>query len=235
MPVDPRDVNMPDLLAPAPTVGPLYQNPGATFSPRLGAAWNIGGDERMSLRGGYGLYYTVNNQQELIVTVTNPPATPRVVIANPAFPVPPFDRAGGISVRPIQYDIEYPRVHTWNVHAASGDCRPTGSRQSAMRAPADGISGAMRTSTCPQPVILEDGSPFYPAGLTRPNRNFSAIELKASDGDSWYKALILEAHRQWSRGLQVQTSYTWSKAKTRRRTRRSSRIRRRASSRRCPR
>ena len=64
VPVDPRDVNMPDLLAAAPTIGPLYQNPGATFSPRLGAAWNIGGDERMSLRGGYGLYYTVNNQQE---------------------------------------------------------------------------------------------------------------------------------------------------------------------------
>jgi hypothetical protein len=59
--------------------------------------------------------------------------------------------------------------------------------------------------------MLEDG-PFYPAGLTRPNAAFSAIELKSSDGDSWYKALILEAHRQWNRGLQVQTSYTWSKA-----------------------
>ena len=48
VPVDPRDVNMPDLLAPAPTIGPLYQNPGATFSPRLGAAWNVGGSDRTS-------------------------------------------------------------------------------------------------------------------------------------------------------------------------------------------
>ena len=116
VPVDPRDVNMPDLLAPAPTVGRLYQNPGATFSPRLGAAWNIGGGDRTTLRGGYGIYYTLNNQQDLIVTVTNPPATPRVVIANPSFPVPPFERAGGISVRPIQDDIDYPRVHVWNVN-----------------------------------------------------------------------------------------------------------------------
>ena len=85
VPVDPRDVNMPDLLAPAPTVGPLYQNPGATFSPRLGAAWNIGGSDRTSVRGGYGLYYTLNNQQDLIVTVTNPPATPRVVIGTRRF------------------------------------------------------------------------------------------------------------------------------------------------------
>ena len=86
VPVDPRDVNMPDLLAPAPTIGPLYQNPGATFSPRLGAAWNVGGSDRTSVRGGYGLYYTLNNQQDLIVTVTNPPATPRVVIGDADVP-----------------------------------------------------------------------------------------------------------------------------------------------------
>ena len=211
VPVDPRDVNMPDLLAAEPTVGPLYKNPGATFSPRLGAAWNIGGGERMSLRGGYGLYYTVNNQQELIVTVTNPPATPRVVIANPTFPVPPFQGAGGISVRPIQYDIEYPRLHSWNATLER-------------RLPADWVASIGYAGSrgrhlwrntdinVPQPTFLDDGTPFYPAGLTRPNRNFSAIELKSSDGDSWYKALILEAHRQWNRGLQLQTSYTWSKS-----------------------
>jgi hypothetical protein len=211
VPIDRRDVNMPDLLAPAPTVGQLYQNPGATVSPRLGAAWNIGGDSRTSLRGGYGLYYTLNNQQELIVTVTNPPATPRVVIGAPTFPVPPFERAGGISVRPIQYDIEYPRVHTWNVNLE----RALWDNWVA----AIGVAGARGRHlwrnadvNVPQPVILEDGTPFYPATLTRPNTNFSAIELKASDGDSWYKALILEGRRQWSRGLQVQTSYTWSKA-----------------------
>ena len=202
-------MNMPDLLAPTPTVGQLYENPGATFSPRVGAAWNIGGNDRTSLRGGYGLYYTVNNQQELIVTVTNPPATPRVVIAAPTFPVPPFERAGGISVRPIQYDIQYPRVHIWNVSLQRtlpadwvASIGYAGSRGRHLWRNAD--------VNVPAPVVLDDG-PFYPAGLTRPNPAFSAIELKSSDGDSWYKALILEAHRQWNRGLQVQTSYTWSK------------------------
>jgi hypothetical protein len=211
VPVDPRDINMPDLLAPAPTVGPLYQNPGATFSPRIGAAWNVGGGDRTTLRGGYGLYYTLNNQQDLIVTVTNPPATPRVVIANPTFPVPPFERAGGISVRPIQDDIDYPRVHTWNVNLQ----RTLGDGWVATV----GVAGARGRHlwrntdiNVPAPTILADGTPFYPAGLTRPNPRFSAIELKSSDGDSWYKALILEANRRWSRGLQVQTSWTWSRS-----------------------
>ena len=211
VPVDPRDVNMPDLLAPAPTIGPLYQNPGATFSPRIGAAWSVGGSDRTSVRGGYGRYYTLNNQQDLIVTVTNPPATPRVVIGSPSFPVPPFERAGGVSVRPIQDDIEYPRTQMWNVNVQ----RLLGDGWVA----SIGYAGARGRHlwrnadvNVPAPAILADGTPFYAAGLARPNPAFSAIELKASDGDSWYKALILEARRQWSRGLQVQTSYTWSKA-----------------------
>jgi hypothetical protein len=64
----------------------------------------------------------------------------------------------------------------------------------------------------PLPQTLADGTPFYPTGLTRPNRNFSAIEVKSSDGDSWYKALIVDVRKRWSHGFQLQSSYTWSKA-----------------------
>ena len=134
-----------------------------------------------------------------------------MVIGSPSFPVPPFERAGGISVRPIQDDIEYPRMHTWNVNVQRllGDgwvasIGYAGARGQHLWRNAD--------VNVPAPAILADGTPFYAAGLARPNPAFSAIELKASDGDSWYKALILEARRQWRRGLQVQTSYTWSKA-----------------------
>ncbi len=211
MPQDPRDVNMPDLLADAPTVGPLYDNPGPTFSPRLGAAWDVFGNGRTALRGGYGLYYKLNNQQDLIVTITNPPFTPRVVIGGPSFPVPPFERAGGISVRPIQYDIDYPRVHMWNVNLQQEfwtDWVVTvgyaGSRGRHLWRNSD--------VNVPTPTLLPDGTPFYPAGLSRPNANYSAIELKSSDGDSWYRALVLEIRKRWSNGFQLQSSYTWSKA-----------------------
>ena len=66
------------------------------------------------VRGGYGLYFNTNNQQNLIVTVTNPPFTPRPVIVNPTFPKPPFDRASAISMRPVQWDLDDPRVHVYN-------------------------------------------------------------------------------------------------------------------------
>jgi len=211
MPRDARDINMPDLLAAAPTVGQLYENPGPSLSPRIGAAWNVLGSGRTSVRGGYGLYYNTNNQQNLIVTVTNPPATPRLVIASPTFPVPPFERNTGISVRPIQYDVDYPRVHMWNVNVQQelwSDWAVTlgyaGSRGKHLWRNSD--------RNVPTPTTLADGTVFYPLGLSRPNRSFSAIEVKSSDGDSWYKALIVDVRKRWSRGLQVQSSYTWSKA-----------------------
>ena len=67
------------------------------------------GDGRTAVRGGYGLYFNTNSSQNLIVTVTNPPATPRVVFQNPTFPNPPFERASGLSIRPVQWDVETPR------------------------------------------------------------------------------------------------------------------------------
>ena len=57
---------------------------------------------------------TPTNQQNLIVTVTNPPATPRFVIANATFPNPPFERGIGNTIRPVQWELENPRLHVWN-------------------------------------------------------------------------------------------------------------------------
>jgi hypothetical protein len=63
----------------------------------------------------------------------------------------------------------------------------------------------------PTPTAGADGRLFFAAGLPRPNRNFGTIELKSSDGNSWYKALIFEVRRNWQRGFSIQSSYTLSR------------------------
>ena len=213
MPIDAggRDSALVNLSDPAPTVGRLYEGPGrSNLSPRVGAAWDVFGDGSTSVRGGYGLYFGTTVQQNLIVTVTNPPSTPRFVIANPTFPVPPFDRGVGNTIRPMQWDLQSPRLHVWNVSAQRtlpGDLIATlayaGSRGTNLYRNTD--------VNIPAPAINADGRPFFAAGLPRPNRSFGTIELKSSDGDSWYRALIVELRRTWRAGLSFQSSYTWSR------------------------
>ena len=208
-----RDSALPDLMGSEAVVGPLYRNPTFTnFSPRGGVAWDVFGDGKTSVRAGYGLYFNTNNHQNLIVTVTNPPFTPRPVIANPTFPVPPFNRAGAISIRPVQFDLENPRVHVFNANVqreiwgkAAVTLGYAGSRGRHLLRSGD-VNLAQPTGT------TVDGLPFIAAGTPRINPAFSTIELKSSDGESWYNAFLFEIRRRWADGYSLQSSYTLSKS-----------------------
>jgi hypothetical protein len=206
-----RDATLINLTDTQPTVGRNSENPNvANLSPRVGVAWNVTGDGRTSLRAGYGRFYNTNSHQNLIVTVTNPPATPRVVIANPTFPNPPFERGLGNTIRPVQWDLDAPEVHVWNLNAQ----REVWGRIVAMvgYAGSRGIhllrSGDVNV---PTPTVTADGRLFFPLPAARPNPAFTTVERKSSDGNSWYNAGLLELRRQWRGGFAFQSSYTFSR------------------------
>ncbi len=212
MPVDEggRDSALVTLADRTALTGRLYEGPDYNnISPRLGFSWDVTGDGQTAVRGGYGLYYSTNSSQNLIVTVTNPPQTPRVVYQAPTFPNPPFERASGLSIRPVQWDIETPSIHVWNVNVQ----RELGAETAITLgyAGSRGLnllrSNDLNTAT---PTTGADGRPFFAAGLPRQNTAWTTIEAKTSDGDSWYTAFIVDARRRFSNGWSMQASYTWS-------------------------
>ncbi len=205
-----RDSALPDLMDRAPTTGRLYEDPPHNFSPRGGVAWDVLGDGSTSLRAGYGLYYNTNSHQNLIVTVTNPPATPRPVIVNPTFPNP-FPSAGSISIRPMQWDIESPRVHVFNVNVQREFWSETAITLGYAGSRGHHLWRSNDVNTA-RPTTLPDGTIFIPQGTPRPNTAFTTIELKSSDGESWYDALIVDVRRRFSGGFSFQSSYTLAKS-----------------------
>ncbi len=210
MPQDRRDIALVNLTDRQITPGPLYQNPTyKNISPRLGFAWDVLGDGKTSLRGGYGWYFNTNNQQNLIVTVTNPPATTRVVVANPTFPNPSFSAISN-AIRPIEWNLKNPSNHVYNLslqHQLPWDFVVTlgyaGARGTHLLRNTDANTSV--------PTRLADGTYFFPNNAPRRNTAFGVIELKKSDGDSWYNALIFEVRKRFSRGFDFQSSYTFGR------------------------
>jgi len=209
-----RDVALPNPLTdPAPIIGPLYNNPTfKNISPRIGLAWDVFGTGKTSLRSGYGWYFNTNNQQNLIVTITNPPFTPRPVIAGPTltFPQPNLAATGILSIRPVEFDLKNPNLHVWNLSVQQQ--LPWDTVVTLGYAGSRGVHLLRsRDVNIPTPQTLADGTLFFPAGRPRPNPAFTTIELKSSDGNSWYNAMIFEVRKRWSGGLSFQSSYTWAR------------------------
>jgi hypothetical protein len=112
----------------------------------------------------------------------------------------------------VQWDLDNPRVHIFNLNLQ----RDIGWRTAVTL----GYAGSrgrhlLRSSdvNLAQPTgTTADGRPFTAAGTPRINRAFSTIELKSSDGESWYNALIVDIRRRFSEGFSLQSSYTLSKS-----------------------
>ena len=142
---------------------------------------------------------------------TNPPATPRPVIVNPTFPNPPFNRAGSLSIRPIEWNLKNPKNNIYNLSLQQQ--LPFNTVLTVGYAGARGIHLLRNTDiNLPTPRVLADGTFFFPNNAARLNPKYSTIELKKSDGNSWYNALIVEARKRFSRGVEFQSSYTFSRA-----------------------
>ena len=221
--------------APDSPVGGLWRPDKNNFAPRLGVAWDITGDGKTSLRGGYGVAYERNFGNVTFNVIQNPPGQAGIVIvagSTPGFPVIPIQTnnlgplagtsgsvllPGTLNVRHVDENVTNAYAHFWSASFERELMRGTvasveysgsaGRSQYSISNPNRLGSGA---------VYLNDPCATQAAcRATLLNSRYFPLNTRGNLGRSDYDALILGLNsnnfRNW--GLQFTANYTFSSTK----------------------
>ena len=196
------------------TEGALFgSNPSfGNVAPRVGFAWDVGGDGRTAVRGGAGVYHDTDGpfNSAFGIAAFSPPFAATATINNPTFPRVTASSASTPSARTIDFNIKQPYGVTYNASVQRqmiGDMVVTvgyaGSR-------AYQLMSAIEANPM-VPEVSADGTKFFPAGAPRRNLAFGPIDYRTNGGNSEYNSLQLVVQKRFGRGYQVQANYTLGK------------------------
>ena len=206
-------------------VGGLWKADKNNFAPRLGFAWDVFGDGKTSLRGGYGLGYERNFGNVTFNVIQNPPnylvlslqkgvdiaALP--ITSNNFGPLsgtqPPTKVIPRGSLRHVREDIVNAYAHFWSAslqHEMFG-------AGNVLSVEYSGSAGRNLYSIDP---YNQPGAGAFYLGKANPtarlNDQYSGINARGNDGYSNYNALIVnfDANNFRNHGVQFTAHYTYA-------------------------
>ena len=183
--------------------------------PRVGFAYDVRGDGRTAIRGGFGVYHGLLDTLDYRLDQTAPFNTAQSIsnipVANlnitPGTPPPAGTKVSPSNVQP---DIDTPAVLSWSLRVE---------QQVAPRTTLTvGYVGShsyhqilSEDMNEPVPTYLPDGTVFYPAGSKNANPALANTTSWVSQGTGSYNSLLVDVRRSFGNGFQFRGNYTFAK------------------------
>ena len=194
----------------------MFETSTKNFAPRFGFAYDVFGDGKTAVRGGFGIFYEepLFNAFRQAAYGTLPfiqtSTLSRAQITS--LPISPAAFGAGTPLtETIQFDLRPTYMMQYNLNVQR---EFFGTVMSVAYVGSRGVNffgqGDLNTRFPAQ--VLPNGLPVFSGTGPLRNPNFSTIRSAIQGFSSYYNGLNLSANRRFNKGLQFQASYTFGKS-----------------------
>jgi Carboxypeptidase regulatory-like domain len=183
--------------------------------PRVGFAWDVWGNGKTAVRGGFGVYHGLLDTLDYRLDQTAPFNTAEsiksIAVSNlsitPGTPPPPGTKVSPSNVQP---DISTPTVLSWSLRIEQ-EIAPHTTLTAGYIGSHSYHQILSEDMNEPVPLYTAAGQPYYTSGEADANPALANSTSWVSQGVGLYNALELDVRRTYANGLQLRGNYTYSK------------------------